>query len=441
MTNLKRYDLRWTTRGGQTFEELTLDDEGEWIRFEDAHAELERLRAEIRALDLANRDALEKMDLLTSERDLARQVLEQVQAQQRVTAGEIERLRDENAICRSAIEDAVLLVDGWVADDANDSDIDQGAGRATLRMLSEAIGKATPRLLMERPEGQKLYGLRWRELREENERLQHAFKNFHRMLCERFDYVHDEKDWERDQVSLMEWIARKRAPEPMTTAKAVSAEDIRDAVAWLARHAKGMNMEGWQDVSSTLLAAAEIISRLRADAEGHNSPSDEPLQQRRIRIPPRVFDIESGQGMYTEAPSTSAPSAAENTKACAFPEGAVEATGGAVLPTALAGAPTYVCGDHAGIRLEIYFETRDQAEAAKRYVDSLEPRCPGFITRDDGTRVYCGSGKGHPGPCCCVEQRSTLNDVLVENVEEECTHIWQGNPPFCFRCKAVKSGA
>lgn len=34
------------------------------------------------------------------------------------------------------------------------------------------------------------------------------FKNFHRLLCERFGYVHDEKDWERDQVSLIEYIAQ-----------------------------------------------------------------------------------------------------------------------------------------------------------------------------------------------------------------------------------------
>lgn len=43
----------------------------------------------------------------------------------------------------------------------------------------------------------------------------HAFKNFHRLLCERFDYTHDEVDWRRDQVSLIEWIAnRKAAPSP-----------------------------------------------------------------------------------------------------------------------------------------------------------------------------------------------------------------------------------
>ncbi|HIH2744935.1 TPA: hypothetical protein ACYLN4_000601 [Burkholderia lata] len=35
------------------------------------------------------------------------------------------------------------------------------------------------------------------------------FKNFHRLLCERFGYVHDEVDWQRDQLSLIEHIARQ----------------------------------------------------------------------------------------------------------------------------------------------------------------------------------------------------------------------------------------
>lgn len=42
----------------------------------------------------------------------------------------------------------------------------------------------------------------------------HEFKNFHRALCERFEYVHDEKDWKRDQVSLIEWIAGRVSGEP-----------------------------------------------------------------------------------------------------------------------------------------------------------------------------------------------------------------------------------
>jgi len=37
------------------------------------------------------------------------------------------------------------------------------------------------------------------------------FKNFHRLLCERFGYSHDEKDWKRDQLSLIEWIAARQS--------------------------------------------------------------------------------------------------------------------------------------------------------------------------------------------------------------------------------------
>jgi hypothetical protein len=40
---------------------------------------------------------------------------------------------------------------------------------------------------------------------------EHAFKNFHRSLCERFGYTHDEIDWKRDQVSLEEHIAARLA--------------------------------------------------------------------------------------------------------------------------------------------------------------------------------------------------------------------------------------
>lgn len=43
----------------------------------------------------------------------------------------------------------------------------------------------------------------------------HEFKNFHRQLCERFDYAHDEKDWRRDQVSLIEHIASLAYPPPV----------------------------------------------------------------------------------------------------------------------------------------------------------------------------------------------------------------------------------
>ncbi|WP_155648315.1 hypothetical protein [Burkholderia cepacia] len=58
----------------------------------------------------------------------------------------------------------------------------------------------------------------------------HQFKSFHRQLCERFDYVHDEVDWRRDQVSLIEWIANEvgaptEAHEPITCEAMLAAID------------------------------------------------------------------------------------------------------------------------------------------------------------------------------------------------------------------------
>ncbi|AZD07543.1 hypothetical protein C4K26_2140 [Pseudomonas chlororaphis] len=41
----------------------------------------------------------------------------------------------------------------------------------------------------------------------EIETLKAGFKNFHRSLCERFGYYHDDIDWQRDQASLEEHIA------------------------------------------------------------------------------------------------------------------------------------------------------------------------------------------------------------------------------------------
>lgn len=43
------------------------------------------------------------------------------------------------------------------------------------------------------------------------------FKNFHRLLCERFGYAHDDRDWKRDQLSLIEFIASKSGAAPSDT--------------------------------------------------------------------------------------------------------------------------------------------------------------------------------------------------------------------------------
>jgi len=59
----------------------------------------------------------------------------------------------------------------------------------------------------------------------------HEFKNFHRVLCERFGYTHDEVDWKRDQVSLIEWIAKQVNP----------AAPVREPYAWHYKNAGGVS--------------------------------------------------------------------------------------------------------------------------------------------------------------------------------------------------------
>ena len=62
----------------------------------------------------------------------------------------------------------------------------------------------------------------------------HDFKNFHRSLCQRFGYTHDEKDWKRDLVSLEEWIAKQvtkpKVQEPIPTEVSTEGDAAIDAM-------------------------------------------------------------------------------------------------------------------------------------------------------------------------------------------------------------------
>ena len=118
---------------------------------------------------------------------------------------ERDEARQENAICREAIESAVEFVKCCI--EAVDSDSTQGAGRATLRQLAEAVGKACPRLLYEKSEGQNLYGLRYRELVRERDEARAvagamadiAFKHLTSLLASTphsKDAAHDEETQE-----------------------------------------------------------------------------------------------------------------------------------------------------------------------------------------------------------------------------------------------------
>lgn len=76
---------------------------------------------------------------------------------------------------------------------------------------------------------QKLYDETVRSQAATIEHLRHAFKNFHRQLCERFNYCHDEIDWQRDQVSLIEWIA-EQTKHPETKAEPTEIDLLKAAL-------------------------------------------------------------------------------------------------------------------------------------------------------------------------------------------------------------------
>ena len=47
------------------------------------------------------------------------------------------------------------------------------------------------------------------QLKQANEELREKFKVFHKNLCNRFNAVHDENDWQRDLCSLEEHLAKQ----------------------------------------------------------------------------------------------------------------------------------------------------------------------------------------------------------------------------------------
>lgn len=102
-----------------------------------------------------------------------------------------------------------------------------------------------------------------------------AFKNFHRALCERFDYTHDEIDWRRDQVSLEEHIAKKiekREQAGVSEAHIDALElarvalhrsaPIREAIDHLDRNAVSNHAKAYQAVLTVLEGKAVIPSQV-----------------------------------------------------------------------------------------------------------------------------------------------------------------------------------
>ena len=57
-----------------------------------------------------------------------------------------------------------------------------------------------------------------------------AFKNFHRRLCERFSYTHDEEFWWRDLISLEEHIAKQTEQQPTLWARQCDLDEPDPAI-------------------------------------------------------------------------------------------------------------------------------------------------------------------------------------------------------------------
>jgi hypothetical protein len=83
----------------------------------------------------------------------------------------------------------------------------------------------------------------------------HEFKNFHRLLCERFDYFHDEHDWKRDQLSLIEHLANSAAPT-QTVPKMVKGLHVVGVLGLAAHYAEsGMKSETLAGYIRTIASA------------------------------------------------------------------------------------------------------------------------------------------------------------------------------------------
>ena len=114
------------------------------------------------------------------------------------------------------------------------------------------------------------FNLEHEELKHERDQIKAGFNNFHRSLCERFGYFHDEIDWQRDQVSLEEHIA--------TQFSHVSAENaaLRGQVEALQRGA-GQLQEENEVLRQALASSHEFIlndarTRHMCDETGQVSP-------------------------------------------------------------------------------------------------------------------------------------------------------------------------
>jgi hypothetical protein len=128
--------------------------------------------------------------------------------------------------------------DAWrdrvLTDDPEKVEIALGFGREVTALTPHAPAQAqldalrdeVARLTKERDEARDTHVFQYSlaMARKADEALA-GFKNFHRSLCARFGYVHDELYWFRDQVSLEEHIAALKAQPTDVDALMALADD------------------------------------------------------------------------------------------------------------------------------------------------------------------------------------------------------------------------
>lgn len=102
------------------------------------------------------------------------------------------------------------------------------------------------------------------------------FKNFHCLLCERFDYSHDEKDWKRDQLSLIEWIAGR--PSAGATGQ--------EPVAWFTDdHLSDKSATTWdRSVADRWRAKGWTVGALCYAAPTGDNGASQPAESKRVEL-------------------------------------------------------------------------------------------------------------------------------------------------------------
>lgn len=113
----------------------------------------------------------------------------------------------------------------------------------------------------------------------------HEFRNFHRSLCERFGYTHDERDWRRDQISLIEHISTAAPAQPVYPSESVNSQLVEALKAMLDTqpNANDGRAGGHQSVTEDDVAACRQARAALAAAQPVGLSEQDKLDAARYR--------------------------------------------------------------------------------------------------------------------------------------------------------------